>query len=136
MLTAKLTRSEKIPLLPTILHPSPSHSPQSLVKSIAEVILLLFSALTTASQALILYAFDYAASPPAFLRPLSRHLEPLVSSLPLAILVALPIATILVVEIPRFTRKEEVRFARTVVLFCYAVGSSWGALLLSGAVGE
>ncbi|KAF2650013.1 hypothetical protein K491DRAFT_721143 [Lophiostoma macrostomum CBS 122681] len=131
--TVKTTCSERTPLLPTILHHSPPPTAQSAIKRSAEAILLILSTSITLLQALVLYAFDYAASPPAFLCQL--HLEPLASSLPLAILVALPIPVILVVEIPRFTREEEVRFARTLVLFCYAVGSSWRALLLSGDIG-
>ncbi|KAF2275269.1 uncharacterized protein EI97DRAFT_459565 [Westerdykella ornata] len=111
--------------------PSLSSNPETNAHLSAAEISVLFGSLVLALvQALTLYSFYYADSPPSFLDALAPHLLPLAQGLPSAISSNLPTAVVFFLASPYLASQERVGLAKCLTLFCYLVGSTWGAVLL------
>src|SRR5688500_3124801 len=98
--------------------------------SVAEAIFLFLSLLIGLVQAGILYCFHYLDSPPAYLDGLSPYTVYLARGLPSAITSNLPTAILFYLASSHLASADRVRFAQSLTLFCYLLGSTWGALLL------
>lgn len=98
--------------------------------SVAEAIFLFLSLLIGVLQAVVLYCFYYLDSPPACLDGLSPYTFFLARGLPSAITSNLPTAILFYLASSHLASADRVRFAQSLTLFCYLLGSTWGALLL------
>jgi hypothetical protein len=102
--------------------------------SVAEAIFLFLSLLIALVQAGILYCFHYLDSSPAYLDGFSPYTVYLARGLPSAITSNLPTAILFYLASSHLASEHRVRFAQSLTLFCYLLGSTWGALLLGHEV--
>jgi hypothetical protein len=81
-------------------------------------------------QALALYYFDYIPSPPAGLDGLAPYALFLAQGLPSTTTSNLPTAILFFISSSYLASVDRVGLAKCLTLFCYLLGSTWGALLL------
>lgn len=125
--------AEKEPLLPIAeageSRPEESHTARI---GIAESVLLLISLLVALFQLSTLYWFDYtlaSTSSCPFRRAVASHIHLIETGLPSSIAASLPTAVIFLIAAPYLATREKVGLASCLTVFCYLVGSTWGAFM-------
>lgn len=124
---------EKTALLPQDLEDQRSEPPQDAQPaglSALELILLSLGFLLGLVQSLTLYFFYYASTKPSCLDAFSPHFQQFAQGLPSAITLNLPTVVAFLIAAPYLASENKVGFAKCLALFCYLLGSTWGALML------
>ncbi|KAF2175295.1 hypothetical protein K469DRAFT_475330, partial [Zopfia rhizophila CBS 207.26] len=90
---------------------------------IAEFALLFLTFLLAGFQTFILN-FDFASS--CIFGP---HFLPIAQGLPQSLFIGFPTTAIFLIAAPVLAKKERVGFVRCLIMFCYLLGATWGAVI-------